>query len=157
MLWYVKCHFLFLLVMIFGLLCRNELQHDAFHFIELLLNQTEFFHTPFVVLGATHALLVALALTFFDNVLLLIIDQGPPVIVEPRDYISHLLYGCRIFGPLFRWNCCICCGYQSQQIHHECELLQPDGWYETLAILRQPRSSGWLSEFMLGPPCQNAL
>ena len=99
MLWYVKCHFLFLLIIIFELLCCNELRHDAFHFVELLLHRTKFFHMPFVVLGASRALLVALALTFFDNVLLLIIGQGPPVLVRPREYFPIRCTDAGFWGP----------------------------------------------------------
>ena len=85
--------------MVFELLCHNELRHDVFHFVELLLSRTEFFHEPFVVLGATCALLVALALMFFDNVLLLIIGQGPPVLVEPREYFPICCMDAGFWGP----------------------------------------------------------
>ena len=98
-LWHVKCHLLFLLVMIFPLLCCNELRHDAFHFVELLLNRTNFFHTTFIVLGATRALLVALAFAFLDNMLFLIIGQGLPMLVKPCEDFSIRSTDARLWSP----------------------------------------------------------
>ena len=55
---------------------------------------------PFVVLGATRAFFVALVLMFLYNLLLLIIGQGPPVLVKPCEYLSIHCTNAGFWGPV---------------------------------------------------------
>ena len=81
------------------MLFHDELRQDVFHFVELLLNRTKFFHKSFIVLGAAHALLVAITLAFLDNVLFLIIGHGPAMLVKPREDIFIRSMDARLWSP----------------------------------------------------------